>query len=80
MDLASLALLACPVGMGVMMWWMSRGNRHGNVEGGKQVAASGTEQEILALRAEMEALREQNQRAPQPQVRRSVSRRGRRSN
>ena len=25
--LPSLALLACPVGMGLMMWFMARGNR-----------------------------------------------------
>lgn len=29
---AALALLACPVGMGLMMWFMSRGKKEGSEE------------------------------------------------
>lgn len=51
----SLALLACPVGMGLMMWLMMRGNKS---EGQPQQGApSGTDAEIAALRAELDQLR-----------------------
>lgn len=55
-----LALLACPVGMGVMMWFMMRGM------GGKQNAATSTsaqdggpvaEAELELLRHEVDQLR-----------------------
>lgn len=50
----SLALLACPVGMGVMMWMMMRGKRRDTspMSGG---APSGDE--ITRLRAEVDQLR-----------------------
>jgi hypothetical protein len=47
----SLAVLACPVGMGLMMWLMMRGNKsHGQ-------ARSGSDAEIAALRAQLDQLR-----------------------
>ncbi|RIS03955.1 DUF2933 domain-containing protein [Mycobacteroides abscessus] len=45
-----LAVLACPVGMGVMMWMMMRG--HGDTEAGQS-------QELHALRAEIAQLKAQ---------------------
>jgi hypothetical protein len=50
-----VAVLACPVGMGLMMWMMMRGQ-------GKDTAASehyGSQQEVQALRAEIEELKAQ---------------------
>jgi hypothetical protein len=49
--LQSLALLACPVGMGVMMWLMLRG--HGQQHEG----TSAQDAEIAALHAELDQLR-----------------------
>ena len=45
-----LALLACPVGMGVMMWFMMRGGK------GDSTETPGRDQEIMSLRAEIAAL------------------------
>ncbi|MCU6481800.1 DUF2933 domain-containing protein [Arthrobacter sp. A2-55] len=48
-----LPALACPVGMGLMMWFMMRGH-------GKDSAPQGTPeqaQELARLRAEVDALR-----------------------
>ena len=56
--LLSLAVLACPVGMGAMMWFMMRGM------GGKQAAAAPArtgdpvaEAELQLLRREVDELR-----------------------
>lgn len=57
-----LAVLACPVGMGVMMWIMMRGRQ-------RPTADSPTpESEISVLRAEVEQLRDA-QREPASQAR-----------
>lgn len=48
-----LALLACPVGMGLMMWFMMRGQH-----GGKKHATD-QEHEISRLRSEVDNLRQQ---------------------
>lgn len=46
-----LALLACPVGMGAMMLWMSRGR------GSVPQSSEHTEAELAGLRAEIDQLR-----------------------
>jgi hypothetical protein len=53
--LLGIAILACPVGMGLMMWMMMRGH-------GKDSAAiedHGSQPEVQALRAEIEQLKAQ---------------------
>lgn len=47
-----LALLACPLGMGLMMWMMMRGNKHDS----SSQQATGTD-ELTRLRAEVDQLR-----------------------
>lgn len=48
--LAALPLLACPIMMGAMMWWMARkGHDHGQPRG--------QDQEIAQLRGELNELR-----------------------
>lgn len=44
------ALLACPVGMGIMMWLMMRGGNHASDRGTSR-------QELEDLRAEVDQLR-----------------------
>jgi hypothetical protein len=52
----TLAVLACPVGMGLMMWMMMRGpNNNNDVTG--QAGHSSERREVDALRAEIEALK-----------------------
>ena len=55
--LFSLALLACPVGMGLMMWFMMRGKKHGNEDSSPSSPAPATDAELTKLRAEVDQLR-----------------------
>ena len=60
--LYGVAVLACPVGMGVMMWLMMRGQRNS----GGDKAGDPTGQQVEALRAEIDQLKSDRaaQRAP----------------
>ena len=49
--LYSLAILACPVGMGLMMWFMMRGMNRA------PAAAPGQDAELVQMRAEIDRLR-----------------------
>lgn len=51
--LLGVAVLACPVGMGFMMWMMSRGGHQTKV----QATATGGDEQIGQLRAEIEQLK-----------------------
>jgi hypothetical protein len=55
--LYGVAVLACPIGMGVMMWMMMRGQRRD--ASGTSLGSAATERaaEISALRAEVAQLR-----------------------
>ncbi len=53
--LLGLAVLACPVGMGLMMWMMMRGSR--SASGTTEATNSGGEQQLGQLRAEIEQLK-----------------------
>lgn len=55
--LFSLALLACPVGMGLMMWFMMRGKKHGNEDSSPSSTVPATDAELTKLRAEVDQLR-----------------------
>ncbi|GAA1194561.1 hypothetical protein [Pseudonocardia alaniniphila] len=48
--LYGVAVLACPVGMGVMMWMMMRGQR-------RRPDDASAEQQLAALRAEIDILK-----------------------
>ena len=50
--LLGLAALACPVGMGLMMWLMMRGHGHSTTS-----TAGATSQQVDELRAEIERLK-----------------------
>jgi flagellar basal body-associated protein FliL len=55
--LFALAVMACPVGMGAMMWFMMRG--HGSANAQELPAQC---EELAALRTEITALRVQQER------------------
>ncbi len=59
--LYGLAVLACPVGMGAMMWMMMRGQRRGP-------DGTGGQQQVDQLRAEIDQLKTERatQRAQSP--------------
>ncbi|MEU0465436.1 hypothetical protein ABZ215_15655 [Amycolatopsis sp. NPDC006131] len=52
-----LAALACPVGMGVMMWMMMRGQRKSAPDAGGEQQVAQLREEIDQLKAEREAQR-----------------------
>lgn len=66
--LYALALLACPVGMGAMMWFMMRGSKSSPAQ-----AKPTEEAELVKLRAEVDQLRagqrDLNDDSPAPQSR-----------
>jgi len=55
--LFSLALVACPVGMGLMMWFMMRGKKNGNEDNTPSSLSPNTDAELTKLRAEVDQLR-----------------------
>lgn len=63
--LLGLAVLACPVGMGAMMWFMMRGS--GSQGAGSQRSGSQDDQaaaaEVARLRAEVDQLRASREHA-----------------
>lgn len=56
-----LVVLACPIGMGLMMWMMMRGGNKNEAD-----SAPATSEEIAMLRNEVEHLR--TFQAPQPDL------------
>ncbi|GAB3033778.1 hypothetical protein GCM10027052_08980 [Parafrigoribacterium mesophilum] len=66
-----LPALACPVGMGLMMWFMMRGH------GKPQTGTPAQEKELADLRAQVEALRAQptpfTERHPAPAAAKNLS-------
>ena len=72
--LYAAAVLACPVGMGAMMWFMMRGHRQQPAaQPVQEPGQSGIDGELLRLRAEVDQLRaaqrdaaEHQGRAPAP--------------
>lgn len=56
---SSLLLLACPVGMGLMMWFMMRGMPSKDSTSAVEQANPLQRQELARLRAEVEELKAQ---------------------
>jgi len=52
-----LPVLACPIGMGIMMWFMSRGNNTAAPNTAATQPDRNTQEEIAILRTEIATLR-----------------------
>ena len=63
-----LAVLACPVAMGGMMWFMMRGSNNGAAKGAvpAQSAPAPSDAEIVAMRAELDQLHAELRQARKP--------------
>ena len=59
--LAPLALLACPIGMGLMMWVMMRGNRQSRAEP-KEMSVTELQAEYRRLEAQLARAEREEQR------------------
>jgi hypothetical protein len=59
--LLAAAVLACPVGMGLMMWMMMRGNNNA-----ESTTTGDKQREVDQLRAEIEALKTERARDHTP--------------
>ena len=69
-SLYALALLACPVGMGLMMWLMMRGNRQQPAVGdaaAKRAELVGLQAQVDQLQAQRDHGHERGDAARQPQ-------------
>ncbi len=64
--LYGVAVLACPVGMGLMMWMMMRGRSTGGADTAEAKAGDPSSQQVAELRAEIDQLKSDRaaQRAP----------------
>ncbi|MBT2450393.1 hypothetical protein J7F03_25615 [Streptomyces sp. ISL-43] len=54
-----LPLLACPIGMGLMMWFMMRSKHPDTAQPPQTTPTAEQEQELIRLRKEVEALRDE---------------------
>ena len=59
----SLAILACPVGMGAMMWFMMRGQQN---QPATSSVSTGEQAELARMRAEIDQLRAAQRDAGEP--------------
>jgi len=66
-SLYALAFLACPVGMGLMMWMMMRGNKN---QPDTDEASMHKQAELSRMQAEIDQLRADKERADAAAVRR----------
>lgn len=60
--LLGIAVLACPLGMGAMMWWMAKGMRRSGADAGRPADLDELREEHRQLGAEIEQL--EDERAP----------------
>ncbi len=60
-----LALLACPVGMGLMMWWMGRTMKNGQSSQAEQPATPENPEQLRNEHARLTAQIDQLERAEQ---------------
>jgi len=59
--LYTLPALMCPIGMGAMMWFMMRGNKNKQATQSAPGTPTPQEQELAALRSEIDHLRTTHQ-------------------
>jgi len=65
----SLAILACPLGMGAMMWMMMRGGKQTGPVGDDPAKAA----ELARLQTQIDTLRAQQNRQAQPEPEQPIS-------